>query len=165
MPSAPLGGITLGGSQNREEGQGPHPRSPRDLHQQHHANPPQSAALDEGFVGGTDRVAVNALCGDPLTPASLQHLLDANYQGTPFGHERLNQRSQQHSADLKTRPASTAEDSVVTVEALVLVQAHRPQRRADRSPTRSEDRADQKQLGVLEDSLREQWREGGQRLY
>src|SRR5215218_3380110 len=142
MPSAPLGGITLGGSQNREEGQGPHPRSPRDLHQQHHANPPQSAALDEGFVGGTDRVAVNALCGDPLTPASLQRLVDANYQGTPFGHERLNQRSQQHSADLKTRPASTAQDPVVAMEAFVLVQPDRAQGGTYRPSARSKDRAD-----------------------
>src|SRR5215212_1723570 len=69
---ASLGGIALGRSQDREEGQGPHPRSPRDWHHQHHAHPPQSAALHEGFMGGTDRVPVDTLGSNLLAPTSLQ---------------------------------------------------------------------------------------------
>jgi hypothetical protein len=36
---------TLGRGQGREQGQGPHPRSPGNLHQQHRAHPPQRTLL------------------------------------------------------------------------------------------------------------------------
>jgi len=42
---------------------------------------------------------------------------------------------------------------MVAMEAPLLIQAHRVQGRADGSPTRGEDRANQKQLGVLPDAL------------
>jgi hypothetical protein len=54
---------------------------------------------------------------------------------------------------------------MVTVEALESVQAHRTQGRADRSSTRGEDRPHQQQLGMLPNTLREEWRKGGQYLY
>ena len=53
----------------------------------------------------------------------------------------------------------------LAMEAFVLVQAHRAQSGSDGPSARGEDRADQKQLGVLPDSLGEEWREGGQHLY
>src|SRR3712207_8449978 len=68
VTSAPRSGITLGRSQGTQEGQSPNARSPRDLHQQHHAHPPQPAALHEVLVGGADRVSVDALGGDLLPP-------------------------------------------------------------------------------------------------
>jgi hypothetical protein len=104
-------------------------------------------------VGGTDRVAVDALGGDPLTPASLQRLVDANYQGAPFGHKRLNQQPQEHSADLEARPASTAENPVVAMEALLLVQAHRAQGGSDRPGAWSENRPYEQHPSVPKDAL------------
>src|SRR5215212_4641847 len=148
---ASLGGIALGRSQDREEGQGPHPRSPRDWHQQHHAHPPQSATLHEGFMGGTDRVPVDTLGSNLLAPTSLQRLVYAEDEW-PFPNERLYERSQQDATHVSTRPASAAQDPMVAMEALVLIQTHRPQGRAHRSPTRSEDRTHQEHLGILPDA-------------
>src|SRR5829696_10272395 len=108
VASALLGSITLRRSQDAQEGQGPHPRSPRDLHQQYHAHPPQSAALHEVFMAGTHRIAVDALGGDLLAPASLQRLVDAHNQRISFGHEHLYQQPQQDATYLPTRPASAA---------------------------------------------------------
>jgi urease accessory protein UreF len=42
-----------------------------------------------------------------------------------FGHERLYEQAQQDATHLSTRPASTAKHSVVAMEALLLIQAHR----------------------------------------
>src|SRR5918993_2758285 len=157
--SAPLGRIALGRSQGTEEGQSPRPSGPRDLHQQHHAYPSEAATLYEGFVGRTHRISVDAFCGDLLAVASLECLLDAHDQRTSFGHERLQHQPQQHATGLQTRPASTAKHSVVTMESLVLVQAHRAQGRADGSASRSEDGACHEYLNVFEDTLGEKWRE------
>src|SRR5215208_2640882 len=134
-----------------EEGQGPDPRSPRDWHQQHHAHPPQSATLHEGFMGGTDRVPVDTLGSNLLAPTSLQRLVYAEDEW-PFPNERLYERSQQDATHVSTRPASAAQDPMVAMEALLLVQTHRPQGRAHRSPTRGEDRTHQEHLGIFPDA-------------
>ncbi len=54
---------------------------------------------------------------------------------------------------------------MVTMELLVLVQTHRTQGGADGTLARGEDRACQKHLDVLEDTLGEKWREGVQNPY
>src|SRR3712207_7509080 len=69
--------MTLGRSQGRKEGQSPCSRSPGDLHQQHHAYPPQPAALNELLVGRANRITVDALGSDLPPVASLQCLVDA----------------------------------------------------------------------------------------
>jgi hypothetical protein len=83
-------------------------------------------------VSWVERIAVDAPGSDLLAPAALQSFVYAYYQRIPFGHERLYGQDQEHAAGLPTRPASTAQDSVVAMEALLLVQAHRTQVRADR---------------------------------
>src|SRR3712207_6514202 len=88
VASAPRSGITLGRSQGRKEGQSPNARSPRDLHQQHHAHPPQPAALHEVLVGGADRVSVDALGRDLLPPPPLQGLVYSEDEW-PFPDERF----------------------------------------------------------------------------
>jgi hypothetical protein len=57
------------------------------------------------------------------------------------------------------------ENPVLTVEALVLVQARRTQGRAERPGARGEDRSYQQQLGMLPNALGEEWRKGGPYLY
>src|SRR5215216_2136010 len=79
--------------------------------------------------------------------------VDAHDQRISFGHERLHQQPQEHATHLPTRPAGTAEDPMVAMESLVLVQAHRAQGRADGSASRSEDGACYEHLNVLEDTL------------
>ena len=71
--------------------------------------------------GFRDRIAVDAPGRDLLSPASLQSFVYAYHQRISFGHERLYQQPQEHAAGLPTRPASTAQDSVVAMEALLLV--------------------------------------------
>jgi hypothetical protein len=52
------------------------------------ANPSEAAALDEGLVGRTDRIAVDAPGRDLLAVASLQRLVDADDERA-FSYERL----------------------------------------------------------------------------
>src|SRR3712207_6487284 len=120
VTSAPRSGITLGRSQGTQEGQSPNARSPRDLHQQHHAHPPQPTALHEVFVGGAHRIPVDALGPNLLPVSSLQRLIDA-YDQRAFRHKRLHQQPQQYATHLPTRPASAAKYPVVAMEALLLV--------------------------------------------
>jgi hypothetical protein len=54
---------------------------------------------------------------------------------------------------------------MVAMEAALLVQAHRTQGGTNGACAGSENRARQKDLGVLPDSFGEQWREGDQDLY
>jgi hypothetical protein len=54
---------------------------------------------------------------------------------------------------------------MVAMELLVLAQAHGTQGGTHRSFARSEDRACQKHLDMLEDTLGEKWREGVQNPY
>jgi hypothetical protein len=58
-----------------------------------------------------------------------------------------------------------AQDPMVTMESLVLVQTHRTQGGAHGTPARGEDRARQQYLDVSKDAFGEQWREGGQNPY
>ena len=74
---------------------------------------------------------------DLLTPTSLQSLVYAHDQRISFGHQHLHQQPQENATHLPTRPAGTAEDPMVAMESLVLVQAHRAQGRADGSASRS----------------------------
>jgi hypothetical protein len=54
---------------------------------------------------------------------------------------------------------------MVTMEAPLLVQAHRTQGRTDGAFAGSENRTRQEDLGMLPDSFGEKWREGDQDLY
>src|SRR5215213_2712941 len=104
-------------------------------------------------VGRANRIAVDALGSNLLPVASLQCLIDAYDQRISFGHERLHQQSQQHTARLLTRPASAVENPVVAVESLLLIQAHRAQGGANSSASRSEDRACHEHLNMAPDAL------------
>ena len=92
-----LGGITLGRSQGRKEGQSPNPPGPGNLHQQHHAYPSESAALHELFTSGTNRVSLDAPGSDLLGPPPLQGLVDAHDQRISLGHKHLHQQPQQNT--------------------------------------------------------------------
>jgi hypothetical protein len=162
---AALLAVTLGGSQGRKERQGPCPTGPRDLRQQRQAHPSEGARFDEVGAAGTCGVAVDPLGRDLLPLAPLERLIYAHDQWFPFGYEGFHQRIQKDAARLPARPDSMAQHSVVAMEGLLLVQAHRSQGRTHRPIARSEDRTREQHLDMLEDALGEKWRERGQNPY
>src|SRR5215212_3835558 len=70
-----------------------------------------------------------------------------------------------HDSPPETRAASAAQDPMVAVEALLLIEAHRAQSGANGSASRSEDRARDEHSNLSPDAFGEQWREGEQNSY
>jgi hypothetical protein len=74
------------------------------------------------MVAGAYRITVEAFGPGLLAPTSFQGFVYAQDEW-PFRNERLYEQSQQDAARLAARPAGTAEDPMVAMEALMLIQA------------------------------------------
>ena len=76
-----LSRVSLGGGQGGQEWQTPDAASPRNIGQQHHGKPAQSAGFDEVAVRGAYRIAVDSTRLDLAAPSSLESVIKTDDDG------------------------------------------------------------------------------------
>jgi hypothetical protein len=149
--------VTLGRSQNRQEGQRTDSLLPWNGCQQHQAQPAQAIGFDKMTVAGAHRIpapaltagaSVNALGLDLRSPATLNRIVQPHHHRPPNG-KRSHQQTQEQSTGFTTRPDRSVEHPVKILKMLFGAQTHNAQYSGHRPLSRSENGSQQQDLRVL----------------
>src|SRR5262245_38122280 len=160
MPTLALGVVPLRGAKHSQEWQPPDATGPRDRDQQHAAQPSQATCLDEVRMRGTNRIAVDPFGFDLFPAPSFDGVVDPNHQLAGRG-KSSDQQAQQDAARRQGRPSRPIQDSMVTLETLLLAQSHHTQGGGHGAFAGRQNRSDHQDFGVLPNGLGEQ----GRKLY
>src|SRR5215813_508481 len=158
MPTPTLRVITLRWAQHCQEWQSPNTTRPRNVDQEHRAQPTEPTRLDEVGVRGANRVPVDSLGFDLMPAAAFDRVVDPDDQFAARRKGR-DQNSQQHLSGLKRRPSRAIEHSMIVLKALVLTVARHAQTGGDSSFSDSENGPDQQGFRVFPDRFGEKRRE------
>jgi hypothetical protein len=122
--------VTLTRSQTRQERQGPRAGGPGYGGQQHQAHPTQPAGLDEVRVRAAHGIPIDPFRPNPLAPAALDRIIDAQHNRTG-GHKALDQQPQQKATRFPALPASAVQHAMVVHKAALPSQSHDAQATRD----------------------------------
>ncbi len=104
--------IALGRAQCGQKRQRPDPGRPGYRHQQHHAQPAQTAGFDEVALTGAHGIAVDAAGGNLRSPAAFDGVVQTKDQ-RPLEREGAHQERQQDPAGRQARPHGAIQDPMI----------------------------------------------------
>lgn len=151
------GVIALRRTQHRQKWQAPNAAGPRNLDQQHRAQPSQAARLNEVRLRRPNRITIDSFSFDLRSTTSLERIVDSDHQLTVW-RKGGDQQAQQDTARRQGRPARPIQDSMVVDETFLLAQSHHAQASSHSSLAKRQNCSNQQDLGVFPDRLGEQRR-------
>lgn len=155
MPSFALGLVAFRWTQDGQERQPPDRFGPRELDQQHAAEPTQAAGFGKMRTGRPHRVAVDAFGFDLGAAPPLDRVINPKNEFA-IRRECGDQQSQQDLARRQSSPSRPIQDSMIVLKMDLLALAHNAQASRDRAFAGSQDRSNQQDFGVFPNGLGEQ---------
>jgi hypothetical protein len=141
-PASPLFPVPFGGSQHGQKRQCPHTLGPRNLSQEHEAEPAQPTGFDEMRIRRAHRIAIDAARFDLASPTPLDRVIQAQHQW-PLRDKGGYQHAHQYQTSLTAIPRSAVQNSMIILKPPLLPQSHHTQRAAHGSLSWSQNGSDQ----------------------
>ena len=117
--------VAFRGRQCGKKRKRPHASGPRNIGQQHQAQPPQTTGFDEMGIGRANWITIDAAGANPGSPASLDGVIEPEHQRSTRD-EGGQQHTKQDETGMATTPDGTVQSPMVILKMTLIASSPSP---------------------------------------